>query len=84
MALRLGRSRYSKWLTDWRDTQLEGPIDNTENPFIFGDLPNTAPTYSGAGGPMWGGIVVLLPYELYLLCPICLTTSASEMGLFGG
>ena len=57
---------YTKWLTDWRDTQLEGPIDNTETPaFVYGDVPNTAPTYSGAGGPMWGGITVLLPYELY-------------------
>ena len=46
--------------------QIEGPIDNTESPaFVYGDVPNTAPTFSGAGGPMWGGIVVLLPYELY-------------------
>eukprot|EP01046_Picozoa_sp_COSAG06_P051454 COSAG06_NODE_8392_length_2188_cov_1.451891_2_plen_70_part_00 len=29
---------------------------------IFGNVPNTAPTFDGAGSPMWGGIVVLLPY----------------------
>ena len=56
---------YSKWLTDWRDTQKVGPIDDKENPHIFGNVPNTAPTYSGAGSPMWGGITVLLPFELY-------------------
>ena len=56
---------YSKWLTDWRDTQLQGPVDDKENPHVFGNVPNTAPTYSGAGSPMWGGITVLLPYELY-------------------
>ena len=56
---------YSKWLTDWRDTQLVGPVDDKESPHVFGNVPNTAPTYSGSGSPMWGGITVLLPYELY-------------------
>ena len=56
---------YSKWLVDWRDTQLGGPPQDKEKPYIFGNVPNTAPTYDGAGSPMWGGITVLLPYELY-------------------
>jgi hypothetical protein len=43
---------YSKWLVDWHDTQLMGAIDDTEKPHIFGNVPNTAPTYSGAGSPM--------------------------------
>ena len=56
---------YSKWMVDWADTQAVGAIDDTEKPHVFGNVPNTAPTYSGAGSPMWGGITVLLPYELY-------------------
>ena len=57
---------YSKWLTDWRDAQLVGALDDTAPADqVFGNVPNTAPTYTGAGGPMWGGITVLLPYELY-------------------
>ena len=36
---------YSKWLVDWRDTQLIGPPQDHENPHIFGNVPNTAPTY---------------------------------------
>jgi hypothetical protein len=38
---------------------------------IVGNVPNTAPTFDGAGSPMWGGIVVLLPYLLrgiYMQC----------------
>ena len=56
---------YSKWMVDWHDTQLSGPPQDTEKPHIFGNVPNTAPTFDGAGSPMWGGITVLLPYELY-------------------
>ena len=57
---------YTKWLTDWRDAQMVGANDDKQPADgVFGNVPNTAPTFSGAGGPMWGGIVVLLPYELY-------------------
>jgi len=31
-----------------------------------GILPQTAPTYHGGGGPAWGGIVVTLPWLMYL------------------
>jgi len=46
---------YSKWLDDWRAIQNE-----------FGNLPFTCPTYQGGGGPAWSGIVVMLPWELWL------------------
>ncbi|MEZ5963453.1 MAG: alpha-L-rhamnosidase N-terminal domain-containing protein [Planctomycetota bacterium] len=46
---------YRKWLQDWRDVQLTD-----------GDLPPTAPTLSGGGGPAWSGIVVMLPWALFV------------------
>jgi alpha-L-rhamnosidase len=46
---------YTKWLGDWRDVQ--GPD---------GNLPYTAPTYVGGGGPAWSGICVALPWQVYL------------------
>ncbi|MBN2581285.1 MAG: family 78 glycoside hydrolase catalytic domain [Pirellulales bacterium] len=46
---------YTKWLTDWRDLQRPN-----------GDLPYTAPTYFGGGGPAWSGICVALPWQVYL------------------
>jgi alpha-L-rhamnosidase len=46
---------YTKWLEDWRDVQRPD-----------GDLPYTAPTYSGGGGPAWSGICVTLPWQVYL------------------
>jgi alpha-L-rhamnosidase len=48
---------YTKWLGNWRDAQNEE-----------GDLPYTAPAYidRGGGGPMWSGICVTLPWQLYL------------------
>jgi alpha-L-rhamnosidase len=48
---------YSKWLANWSDAQTED-----------GDLPYTVPTYidRGGGGPMWCGICVTLPWQLYL------------------
>ena len=46
---------YTKWLGDWRDVQRPD-----------GDLPYTAPTYGGGGGPAWGGICVTLPWQIYL------------------
>ena len=46
---------YTKWLEDWRDVQRPD-----------GDLPYTAPTYAGGGGPAWSGICVTLPWQVYL------------------
>ncbi len=45
---------YTKWLQDWRDTQAPS-----------GEMPHTAPQMDGGGGPAWGGICVVLPWELY-------------------
>ncbi len=45
---------YSKWMEDWRDVQLPD-----------GDVPHTAPTYQGGGGPSWSGYCVVLPWEMY-------------------
>ncbi len=45
---------YTKWAQDWRDVQGED-----------GSLPNTAPTYSGGGGPAWGGYCIHLPWKIY-------------------
>ncbi|MDY0169345.1 MAG: family 78 glycoside hydrolase catalytic domain [Thermoguttaceae bacterium] len=47
---------FTKWLADWRDVQ---------DPQT-GEVPHTAPTYIGGGGPAWGGIVVTLPWQCYL------------------
>ena len=47
---------FTKWLADWRDVQ--DPQS--------GEVPHTAPTYIGGGGPAWGGIVVTLPWQCYL------------------
>jgi alpha-L-rhamnosidase len=48
---------YNRWLANWRDSQVES-----------GSLPHTAPNYpnQGGGGPMWGGMVVTLPWQMYL------------------
>ncbi|MBN2326470.1 MAG: family 78 glycoside hydrolase catalytic domain [Candidatus Omnitrophica bacterium] len=45
---------YTKWSQDWRDVQDES-----------GNLPYTAPTYWGGGGPGWSGFCITLPWELY-------------------
>lgn len=49
---------YSRWLSNWRDSQEP----------VTGSLPHTAPNYQnqGGGGPMWGGMVVTLPWQMYL------------------
>jgi alpha-L-rhamnosidase len=49
---------YNRWLTNWRDSQDPAT----------GSLPHTAPNYQdrGGGGPMWGGFVVTLPWQMYL------------------
>ena len=45
---------YTKWVEDWRDVQMPD-----------GDLPHTAPTHWGGGGPAWSGICVELPWAMY-------------------
>ena len=45
---------YTKWMEDWRDVQRES-----------GDVPYTAPTYLGGGGPSWSGYCITLPWEMY-------------------
>jgi alpha-L-rhamnosidase len=46
---------YTKWAQDWRDAQSAD-----------GNLPYTAPTYWGGGGPIWCGFCIHLPWEVYL------------------
>jgi alpha-L-rhamnosidase len=55
---------YTKWMQDWRDVQ--GWETNTGPRVGGGVLPHTAPTNNGGGGPSWGGIVVTLPWFIYL------------------
>jgi len=45
---------YTKWIQDWRDVQDTN-----------GNLPYTAPTYWGGGGPGWSGYCITLPWEIY-------------------
>lgn len=45
---------YTKWIEDWRDVQEAN-----------GNLPYTAPTYWGGGGPGWSGFCITLPWEMY-------------------
>ncbi len=45
---------YTKWNQDWWDTQDDK-----------GNLPYTAPTFWGGGGPAWSGFCVTLPWEIY-------------------
>jgi alpha-L-rhamnosidase len=49
---------YNRWLANWRDSQEPST----------GSLPHTAPNYpnQGGGGPMWGGFVVTLPWQMYV------------------
>ncbi|MGE5358294.1 MAG: alpha-L-rhamnosidase C-terminal domain-containing protein, partial [Bacteroidales bacterium] len=49
---------YSRWLANWRDAQEPST----------GSLPHTAPNYpnQGGGSPMWGGFVVILPWQMYV------------------
>jgi alpha-L-rhamnosidase len=44
----------TKWAQDWRDVQEPD-----------GDVPYTAPTVLGGGGPAWSGFCVSLPWETY-------------------
>lgn len=65
---------YYAWMRSWRDVQgwhpdwIDSgpqPVEGQKDAALAGLLPNTAPTYFGAGGPAWGGIVVTLPWLLY-------------------
>lgn len=63
---------YTKWSQDWRDTQgkdsawgLGEKSTNQNAPQQAGNLPYTAPTYWGGGGPAWSGICVTLPWYVY-------------------
>ncbi|MGD2095733.1 MAG: family 78 glycoside hydrolase catalytic domain [Phycisphaerales bacterium] len=63
---------YTKWSQDWRDVQgkdtawgLGEKATNQNAPTSAGNLPYTAPTYWGGGGPAWSGICVTLPWYVY-------------------
>jgi alpha-L-rhamnosidase len=63
---------FTKWAEDWRDVQSRGGaagkvLTGGAGPVYLepGNLPYTAPTYWGGGGPMWSGYCVHLPWELY-------------------
>ena len=45
---------YYKWMEDWRDVQEAN-----------GNVPYTAPTRIGGGGPSWSGFCITLPWEFY-------------------
>lgn len=68
---RLG-ALYTKWAEDWRDAQGRGSAWGTgagaaQGGLEAGNLPYTAPTYWGGGGPGWCGYVVHLPAEMWRL-----------------
>jgi len=54
---------FTKWAEDWRDAQGS----NQHGAATSGDLPYTAPTYWGGGGPAWSGYCVHLPWEVHRL-----------------
>jgi len=63
---------YTKWSQDWRDVQggesawgTGGNEAVTKETIESGNLPYTAPTYWGGGGPGWSGYCVTLPWEMY-------------------
>ncbi len=68
MNFRLG-AFYSKWAQDWRDVQgttaAWGTGANAATRVEPGNLPYTAPTYWGGGGPVWSGYCVHLSSELW-------------------
>ena len=63
---------YQKWSEDWRDVQGRAPSWGIGTPpgedggggHEEGNLPYTAPTYWGGGGPAWSGYCVHLPWEV--------------------
>jgi len=62
---------YTKWSQDWRDVQGGSAAWGTaekaavQDTVESGNLPYTAPTYWGGGGPGWSGYCVTLPWEMY-------------------
>ncbi len=62
---------YTKWSQDWRDVQGGSAAWGTaekaavQDAVEAGNLPYTAPTYWGGGGPGWSGFCVTLPWEIY-------------------
>jgi alpha-L-rhamnosidase len=63
---------YTKWSQDWRDVQgketawgVGAKATNQNAPLQPGNLPYTAPTYWGGGGPAWSGYCVTLPWYIY-------------------
>ncbi|MGD0536909.1 MAG: family 78 glycoside hydrolase catalytic domain [Verrucomicrobiota bacterium] len=65
---------YTKWSEDWRDVQGQAATWGARPPpgaagaartIEPGNLPYTAPTYWGGGGPGWSGYCVTLPWEMY-------------------
>jgi alpha-L-rhamnosidase len=65
---------YTKWAEDWRDVQGEAAAWGIDRPagqagsgsqVQDGNLPYTAPTYWGGGGPAWSGFCITLPWEVY-------------------
>ncbi len=66
---------YEKWSQDWRDVQGKAAAwgitpspketDPGENSTAEGNLPYTAPTYWGGGGPAWSGFCITLPWEVF-------------------
>jgi alpha-L-rhamnosidase len=65
---------YNKWAEDWRDVQGADSSWGVGVPAgrpgavgrkVDGNLPYTAPTYWGGGGPGWSGISVTLPWLAY-------------------
>jgi len=62
---------YTKWTEDWRDVQGGGAAWGTAEMAAVkdspesGNLPYTAPTYWGGGGPGWSGFCITLPWEIY-------------------
>jgi alpha-L-rhamnosidase len=65
---------YAKWAEDWRDVQgttsswgvgAQPGQPGAGDQKAFGNLPYTAPTYWGGGGPAWSGFSVTLPWLVY-------------------
>jgi alpha-L-rhamnosidase len=62
---------YTKWTQDWRDVQGGDAAWGTaekaavQDSVESGNLPYTAPTYWGGGGPGWSGFCITLPWEVY-------------------
>jgi alpha-L-rhamnosidase len=61
---------FTKWAMDWRDGADHGSSlglgeSATGRVPEPGNLPYTAPTYWGGGGPAWSGYCVHLPWEVY-------------------